>query len=114
MHRPRAPHPLWQQACFVFFPGTVRLVELGSSGTCLPLIENSGAHLTGPQQGPPAIWPHLHAGTPEANETLWKSWALMLVSPATDSSYISDSGALRAKALNCCLEILDSFKREND
>lgn len=77
------------------------------------LIENSGAHLTGPQQGPPAIWPHLHAGTPAANEMLWKSWALMLVSPATDSSYISDSGAIRAKALNCCLEILDSFKREN-
>ncbi|CAM4581445.1 unnamed protein product [Leuciscus chuanchicus] len=89
-------------------------VPVSPSVSCLSaLIENSGAHLTGPQQGPPAIWPHLHSGAQTANETPWKSWALMLVSPATDSSYISDSGAIRAKALNCCLEILDSFKREN-
>lgn len=35
LHRPGAPYPLWQQAFFSF--GTVRLVELGSSSTCLPL-----------------------------------------------------------------------------
>lgn len=35
LHRPGARYPLWQQAFFSF--GTVRLVELGSSSTCLPL-----------------------------------------------------------------------------
>lgn len=120
LHRPRAPHHLWQQAFFFFFLelsgwlSWAAAVPVSPSVSSLSaLIQNSGAHLTGPQQESPAIWPHLHVGTPAANETLWKSWALMLVSPATDSSYISDSGALRAKALNCCLEILDSFKREN-
>ncbi|KAA0715054.1 hypothetical protein E1301_Tti020594 [Triplophysa tibetana] len=92
--------------------GEVSMTHLPQScpvSSALRLIENSGAHLTRPQQGPPAIWPHLHASTPAANEALWKRFALMRVSPATDSSYIADSGAIRAKALNCCLENLDSF-----
>lgn len=77
------------------------------------LIENSCAHLTRPQQGPPAIWPHLHATALAANETLWRSCALMLPPPATDFSNIWSSKATGAKALNCRLEILDSLKEEN-
>ncbi|TSK38515.1 hypothetical protein Baya_2931 [Bagarius yarrelli] len=54
-----------------FFATAVRPAQLCRSSTCLLLfptslhylIENSSAHLTSPQQGPPAIWPHLHASS---------------------------------------------------
>ncbi|KAJ8002712.1 hypothetical protein DPEC_G00161780 [Dallia pectoralis] len=34
------------------------------------LIQNASPHLTGPQQGLHAIWPHLHIESLAANETL--------------------------------------------
>lgn len=72
------------------------------------MIKDSAPHVTSPQQGPPAIWPHLHIESLASNETLRRSSPLILPSPAAQLRNFSGKVARGTKALNCCLKMLGS------